>query len=67
MTTLTHRSFARPAAPLAARLRAAAGRLLGLVALVPLALVLRERPAAVLAAIPGGRGQRDLGFGLGRR
>jgi hypothetical protein len=62
MTTLTH---ALPA--LTADLRPSAAAVLTWVALLPLALWLRASPRAVLAAIPGGPAQADLGFGLGRQ
>ncbi|MGY2048140.1 hypothetical protein [Methylobacterium sp. JK268] len=61
MTTLTHAAL--PA--LEMRLREAVDTLIGAAALLVLGLMMRGAPRAVLAAIPGGPGQADLGFGLG--
>lgn len=66
MITLYQHGRPLPAAPVEARLREVAATIAGWAALLPLALLMRESPRAVLATIPGGRAQADLGFGLGR-
>lgn len=45
----------------------AATRLIGYTAILILALLMQTSPRAVLAMIPGGPDQPDLGFGLGQR
>ncbi|WP_407523168.1 hypothetical protein [Methylobacterium oryzisoli] len=58
MTALTH-SSGQPVSGLA-------GIATGSLALLALSLLLGRSPHGVLAALPGGPGQADLGFGLGR-
>lgn len=66
MTTLTRSSGPRvPALPLGLKARRLAGAAVGGLALLALSLLLRRSPHDVLAALPGGPGRTDLGFGFG--
>lgn len=66
MTTLTHSSGPLVSGvSLGRKARRLAGAAAGGLALLALSLLLRRSPHDVLAALPGGPGRTDLGFGFG--